>query len=110
MNMMLLSRAEEIVLLAVWQLQENAYGVSIRERIKGTTGQEWSIGAIYAPLHRLQNKGLVDSVEGEPVAERGGRRKIFYRVTEEGKHDMAESRRMHESIWRDAPSLGLEKA
>lgn len=108
--MTLLSRAEEIVLLAIWHLQDNAYGVTIRERIKEATGQEWSIGAIYAPLHRLQNKGLVYTIEGEPVAERGGRRKIFYVVTEEGRRAMAETKRVHESLWRDVPSLGLEKA
>lgn len=102
-----LSRAEEIVLLAIWHLQDNAYGVTIRNRIKEATGKEWSIGAIYAPLHRLQNKKYVYTIEGEPVAERGGRRKVFYVVTEAGKRAMAESKQMHESLWRDVPSLGL---
>jgi len=108
--MKLLSRSEEIVLLAIWHLQDNAYGVTIRGQVKKTTGQEWSIGAIYAPLHRLEKKGLVKTIEGEPVAERGGRRKIYYIVTDEGKWSMAETKKVHESIWMDAPELGLDKA
>lgn len=107
--MKLLSRSEEIVLLAIWHLQDNAYGVTIRDKVKKTTGQEWSIGAIYAPLHRLEKKGLVRTIEGEPVAERGGRRKIYYVVTREGKQAMAETKKVEESIWRDAPELGVEK-
>ena len=104
-----LSRSEEIVLLAVWQLQDNAYGITIRERVNETTGQDWSIGAIYAPLHRLQKKDFVRTIEGDPVAERGGRRKIFYIVTESGKRAMAEAKRVHESIWKNAPELGMGK-
>lgn len=107
--MKLLSRSEEIVLLAIWHLQDNAYGVTIRDKVKKTTGQEWSIGAIYAPLHRLEKKGLVRTIEGEPVAERGGRRKIYYVVTREGKQAMVKTKKVHESIWRDAPELGVGK-
>ncbi len=108
--MKLLSRSEEIVLLAIWHLQDNAYGVTIRDQVKKTTGREWSIGAIYAPLHRLEKKGLARTMEGEPVAERGGRRKIYYMVTEDGKRAMVETKKMHESIWTGAPELGLDKA
>jgi DNA-binding PadR family transcriptional regulator len=107
--MKLLSRSEEIVLLAVWHLQDEAYGISIREQVNESTGQNWSIGAIYAPLHRLEKKGLVHTIEGEPVAERGGRRKIYYRVTDDGKSAMAQAKAIHESIWKNAPSLGLKK-
>ena len=56
--MNLLSRSEEVVLLAVWQLQDNAYGVTIRTLVSKATGYPWSIGAVYAPLYRLERKGL----------------------------------------------------
>ena len=107
--MKLLSRQEEIVLLAIWQLQDEAYGVTIREQVNKTTGQEWSIGAIYAPLHRLEKKGLLSTREGEPLKERGGRRRIYYLVTGEGKRAMAEIKKVNESIWKDAPEIGMEK-
>ena len=105
-----LSRIEEVLLLAIWKLKDNAYGISIREQVEKDTGVEWMSGAIYAPLHRLEKKGLVRTMEGEPVAERGGRRKIFYIVTEDGKRALAETKRVHESIWTGAPELGLDKA
>ena len=106
--MKLLSRSEEIVLLSIWKLQDNAYGVTIRERVSETTGTKWSIGAIYAPLHRLEKKGMVITKKGDPVAERGGRSKIYYEVTREGKEALAKIKRVSEAIWIDIPSLGLD--
>ena len=100
-----LSRSEEIVLMAIWSLQDNAYGVAIRNRILKTTGREWSIGAIYAPLHRLEKKGLVETSKGDPLPERGGRSKVFYEVSTAGRLALAETKRIHESLWADAPEL-----
>jgi len=105
--MKMLSRSEEIVLLAVWKLQDEAYGVEIRKQVSHATGHDWSIGAIYAPLHRLEKKKLVRSFRGEPVAERGGRSKVYYTVTPEGKNSLIETRQIHETIWRDIPDLGM---
>jgi DNA-binding PadR family transcriptional regulator len=107
--MKLLSRSEEIVLLAIWKLQDNAYGISIRDQIKDDTGKEWTLGAIYAPLHRLQKKRLVITRRGDPVPERGGRSKVFYKVSEVGKEAMRETKKVHEAIWSDIPSLGIKK-
>jgi DNA-binding PadR family transcriptional regulator len=107
--MNLLSRSEEIVLIAIWKLQGNAYGVSIRELVNSSTGYEWSVGAIYAPLHRLEKKGFVKTLKGEPVPERGGRHKIYYEIMPEGKKALHQIKRVHENIWEDAPSLGLEE-
>jgi DNA-binding PadR family transcriptional regulator len=107
--MHILSRAEEIVLLAIWKLQGNAYGVTIREQVYTTTGYEWSIGAIYAPLHRLEKKGLVVTVKGKPLPERGGRSRVYYEVTPEGKKALQEIKRVTTAMWLDAPDLGLEQ-
>ena len=106
--MKLLSRSEEIVLLAIWKLQGDAYGVTIRQRIFETTGQKWSIGAIYAPLHRLEKKGFVFSIKGEPIAERGGRSKVYYQITSDGRKALAEIKRINEAIWVDMPVLGVD--
>jgi DNA-binding PadR family transcriptional regulator len=103
--MYLLSRSEEIVLLSIWKLQEDAYGVSIRDKVIESTGYEWSIGALYAPLHRLQKKGLVESREGDPVPERGGRRKIFYRLTPRGREALLRMKKVHDVVWSDVPDL-----
>ncbi|OGU55524.1 MAG: hypothetical protein A2V66_07150 [Ignavibacteria bacterium RBG_13_36_8] len=107
--MNLLSRAEEIVLMAIWKLRGNAYGVTIRKEIFETTGQEWSIGAIYAPLHRIEQKGLVTTLKGEPIAERGGRSKVYYEVTPDGKKALIEIKKVNEALWTDVPSIGLDE-
>ena len=105
--MHILSRSEEIVLLAILYLKENAYGVPIRQRVLETTGYEWSVGAVYAPLHRLIKKGYVSSIKGAPVAERGGRSKVYYRVTAAGKQALLRIKNVNTRIWQDvsAPEL-----
>ena len=70
--MKLLSRSEEIMLLAVWKLRGNAYGVTIRELVTQMTGQDWTLGAIYVPLDKLTNKEYVRKYDSKPTAERGG--------------------------------------
>ena len=105
--MKLLSRKEELILLAVWKLQdaEGAYGVTIRQYIERMTGISWLFGAVYSPLARLVKNGLVESCESDPLPERGGRRKILYRLTEDGKSALRATRELSSSFWEDAPSL-----
>jgi len=107
--MHILSRSEEIVLLAIWKLQGRAYGVTIREQVFTDTGYEWSIGAVYAPLHRIEKKALVMTVKGDPLPERGGRSRVYYELTKEGKEALQEIKRVTDSIWLDAPDLGAEQ-
>ena len=73
--MILLSRSEEIVLLAIWKLEDNAYGVTIREQVSRDTGHDWSFGAVYKPLKKLHHRNFVKRTSSQPCAERGGRSK-----------------------------------
>lgn len=104
-EMKILSRAEELVLLSVWRLGKNAYGVSIRKHIIENTGQEWSIGAIYVPLDRLTKWGFLDAEEGEPTAERGGRRKRYYQLTNKGIQALEHLKKVQETMWSNLPGL-----
>jgi DNA-binding PadR family transcriptional regulator len=106
--MKLLSRIEEIILLAIWRLDERAYGMTIREEVIKATGKKWLLGAIYAPLGRLQKNGYVTSEKGEPSPERGGRAKVFYRLTRKGKEALVEIHRVNTRIWRDIHLSELE--
>ena len=106
--MRLLSRIEEIILLAVWGLQDNAYGVTIREEVIRATDQDWQQGAIYGPLARLHQKGYLTIIRGEPTSERGGRSKIFYKLTPFGKEALLEIQRINEVLWVDIPDLECE--
>jgi len=82
--MNLLTGHEEILLLAILRLEDNAYGVTIRREVSRATGKEWSIGAVYDPLYRMQKKGLIESYLSRPTAERGGRSKRMFKSTEKG--------------------------
>jgi len=101
--MKLLSKPEELVLLAIWRLKENAYCVPIREQIIQITGKKWSFGSIYIPLNRLEEKGLINSILGESTNERGGRAKRYYTLTEKGKVKLQEARELEHKMWHGIP-------
>jgi PadR family transcriptional regulator, regulatory protein PadR len=71
---------EELVLLAILNQGDKAYGVTIREALEDATSRSISIGSLYTTLSRLEEKGLVESWAGEPTAMRGGRSKRHYRI------------------------------
>lgn len=99
-----LTRTEELLLLAVWRLEKEAYGLALRESLNEMTGADHSVGAVYTPLKRLARRGYLASWEGEPTEERGGRSKRYYRLTAQGVGALREVRRLTESAWSDLPS------
>ncbi len=88
-----LGEFEQLVLLAVVRLAPDAYGMTVRRESAARTGREPAIGAIYAPLDRLEGKGLVRSAEGPPTAQRGGRAKRLFELTAAGEAALREARR-----------------
>jgi PadR family transcriptional regulator PadR len=80
-----LGSLEHLVLLALVRLGDGAYGMTVRREIEHRTGRDLSIGAIYATLERLEDKGYVRSEIGEPTAERGGRAKRLFRIAAKGE-------------------------
>jgi len=99
-----LGEFEHIVVLALLRLGERAYGVTVRQEIETRTRREVSIGAIYATLARLAEKGYVKSRLGDPTPERGGRSKRFYQVTAKG---MAAVNRTHRAFHSMSEGLHL---
>jgi PadR family transcriptional regulator PadR len=99
-----LGEFEHIVILALLRLADRAYGVTVRQEIEARTKREVSIGAIYATLDRLEAKGYVKSVLGEPTPERGGRSKRFFKVTAKG---MLAVNRTHRAIQNMVQGLDL---
>jgi DNA-binding PadR family transcriptional regulator len=106
--MKLLSRSEEIILIAILKLKDNAYGVSIREQIYKDTGDMWSFASIYQPLDKLVRKEYARKIKGEPSAERGGKSKFFYEVTSEGKKALLQILTSHDQVWAGVPKIALE--
>jgi PadR family transcriptional regulator PadR len=107
--MKLLSRIEEIILLCIWHLQDNAYGITIKEQVTEATGKKWLLGAIYGPLGRLYKNGYVTTIKSDPIPQRGGRSKVFYELTSEGKKALIEIQQVNSIIWKDIPSLELKE-
>ncbi len=107
--MRFITRIEEVILLSVWRLQDNAYGITIQEEVKRITGKSWLSGAIYASLSRLLKHGLVTSIKGEPTTARGGRYKIFYKLTEQGQAALKAISKINALAWEGLPQFDLEK-
>src|ERR1041384_3050390 len=83
-NTPLLGEFEQIVLLAILRLGDEAYGVSVRSEIEARTDRSPSPGALYTTLDRLEEKGLVTSRFSDPTPQRGGRAKRYFKVTARG--------------------------
>ena len=86
-----LGEFEQLVLLSLTRLGQDAYGVPIADDIGARTGREISLGAVYKTLERLEDKGFVASRIGEPKPERGGRRKKHYRIAAAGQRALRQS-------------------
>ena len=93
-----LGEFEQIVLLAVLRLGDEAYGVTILAEIAAKTGRNPSPGALYTTLHRMEDKGLVTFRDGSPTPERGGRAKRFVTVTREGRNALASAQSAYRSL------------
>lgn len=103
-----LTRTEEMLLLMVCRLQEEAYGMQIREEVKTQTGKKYSIGGIYVPLDRLVVKGYLEVQDEKPVEERMGRPRRRFIITAEGVNALKATREMQQSLW-DLPDVVLQK-
>ena len=79
-----LGEFEQLVLMAMLQLEDNAYGVTIAREIEGRTCRGVSMGGLYTTLERMARKGLVSSRQGSPTPSRGGRAKKFWAPTRAG--------------------------
>lgn len=104
-----LGQLDQQVMLAILRQQPTAYGVSIQELIKERTDREYSVGAIYASLERLEEKGYVKSKQGEPTAERGGRAKLYFNLTAPGQATLQRSLRAIDKLrrgirWSERPA------
>jgi DNA-binding PadR family transcriptional regulator len=86
-----LGEFEQLVLLAMLRLGPDAYGASIRREIETGTGRELTISAVYTTLQRLEQKGLVRSRMGDPLPERGGRRRKHAELRPAGARALKEA-------------------
>jgi PadR family transcriptional regulator PadR len=102
-----LGEFEELVLLVVAVLYDNAYGVAVREEIARRTGRKVTISTVHAALQRLDKKGYAKSRYGEATAKRGGRRKLLFTVTPAGAAALNKSRELRNGLWEEIPDPAL---
>jgi len=104
-RMKVLSRSDEILLLAILRLKENAYGVTIIKEVKERTGKKLTFGSLWVSLDILHKRGLVVKRMADPTPERGGRSKIYYSLTPQGVRALQDVREFQKSLWQGVPTL-----
>lgn len=96
-----LGTLELATLLAVARLSDKAYGLAVKRDLVARTGRDYSVGALYTTLQRLEDKGLLTSRNSEPLPVRGGRSRRHFTLTGAGARALREAERHAASIWGD---------
>jgi DNA-binding PadR family transcriptional regulator len=103
-----LGEFEEVVLLTVAILGDEAYGVSVTQELEQKTGRVVGFSSVHTTLQRLEEKHFLSSQMGGATAERGGRRKRFFLVTEAGRKALLEVKQIREELWEAMPPETLQ--
>jgi PadR family transcriptional regulator, regulatory protein PadR len=102
-----LGEFEELILLVVLALKDEAYAVRIQEELKQKAFRSAAIGAVHTALYRLEDKGFLKSHTGGATTERGGRWKRFFTVTAYAKRTLEQSQEIRLSLWSQIPELSI---
>jgi PadR family transcriptional regulator PadR len=103
-----ISKAEEMVLLAIWRLADEAYGVSIRKQIRKDTGKNYTYGTLYGLLRQMERKGYIQKTKGEPLPQKGGRSKSYFKLRPLGIRALKDAIELHKRLWKDISELSIE--
>ena len=105
-----ISKAEEMVLLAIWRVTDDAYGVSIRRQIRKVTGKDYTYGTLYGLLRQMDHKGYVQKIKGDPLPKKGGRSKTYFRLTPAGIRALKDAIILHKRMWKDINEFSLDES
>ena len=100
-----LGEFEELVLLTVATLQQDAYGVEIKRELEDRLKETLSVGSIQSALKRMEEKGFLTSKFGEATQKRGGKRKRIYTATPYAHKILAELKEIRAGLWSSMPRL-----
>lgn len=103
-----LGEFEELVLLSVVILQEEAYILKVQDELKVQANRSVAMGALHTTLSRLEKKDFLSSELKGATQERGGRRKRVYEVTAAGKAALMETRKLRENMWGNVPDFAFK--
>ena len=105
-----ISKAEEMVLLAIWRLGDEAYGVPVRRQIRKDTGKDYTYGTLYGILRQMEHKGFIQKKMGDPLPKKGGRSKAYFRITPEGIQALKDAIVLYQRLWKDINEYSLDKS
>ncbi|MEM1134301.1 MAG: helix-turn-helix transcriptional regulator [Bacteroidota bacterium] len=103
-----LGEFEEVVMLTVGVLYNEAYGVSIKKEIETRLSRKVSVGALQSALKRLEQKGYLQSRAGDTSQERAGRPKLYFEITAYGKRVLEYTRSTRNELWDAIPKIALD--
>lgn len=103
-----LGEFEELVLLTVAALQQDAYGVEIKRELETRLKETLSVGSIQSALKRMEDKGYLTSEFGEATQKRGGKRKRIYATTSSGRKVLEEMKAIRAGLWSSIPSIAYD--
>ena len=95
----MLTKIEDLILMTVWKFKDSAYGVNVYQHLVKIADPKIAMGVVYANLDRLVRKGYLTSYLGEPTAVRGGMRKKYFKITEDGLSALSESKKVFDRMW-----------
>lgn len=98
---------EQIFLIAIWHLKDEAYGIKIRERIIEFTGGSMVFGTLYNTLDYLVKKGYVTSEKRDPKKDTQNRKRVYYSITNRGIEALQAARELQKNLWKNIPDLTL---
>ena len=103
-----LGELEEVILLTIGILYDEAYGVAIKKELEERLGRKLSVGALHSALKRLETKGFLNSRLGEATKARGGKRKRFFKVTIHGYRALETAKQTRQNLWDDVPPIAFD--
>ena len=103
-----LGEFEEIVMLSIAALQQDAYGLAIKKELEEQTGRKISISAVHAACNRLETKGFLSSDFGEKSEKRGGKRKKIYSVSMKGQMALSDAYELRQKMWERIPKSAFQ--
>jgi PadR family transcriptional regulator PadR len=104
-----LTLVEEMVLLAIWKLESNAYGVTIRKQVTRSTNRLFPYGTLYSILDKLTKKRLITKIVSDPLPRRGGRSRNYYSITPDGISALKAALQLKTSLWDEKTIKALDK-
>ena len=106
--MNVITRLEEAILVAIWRLKDDAYGVTINKQVSASSRKNYSLGALYFALDQLFRKGFVEKTLEHFYHEKGGRSRTYYTLTDEGKKALGDVRSYQKSLWKGIPKMTFD--